>query len=54
MDEHIASILIDKLPAVQRIVQDAELAEAGDILAGIDTNETDQEFTDSILAQLDF
>jgi SNF2 family DNA or RNA helicase len=54
VDEHIASILIDKLPAVQRIVQDAELAEAGDILAGIDTNETDQEFTDSILAQLDF
>ena len=54
VDEHIASILIDKLPAVQRIAQDEELAEAGDILGGIDTNETDQEFTESILAYLDF
>lgn len=54
VDEHIASILIDKLPAVQRIVQDAELAEAGDVLAGIDTDETDEEFMVSILALLDF
>lgn len=54
VDEHIASILIDKLPAVQKIAQDEELAEAGSVLGGIDTNETDQEFTDSILSQLDF
>ncbi len=54
VDEHIASILIDKLPAVQKVVKDSELAEAKDVLAGIDPNQTDDEFVDSILADLDF
>jgi hypothetical protein len=54
VDEHIASILIDKLPAVQKIAKDGELAEAKDVLAGFDPNQTEDEFVDSILADLDF
>lgn len=54
VDEHISSILIDKLPAVANIAKDGELGEARDVLAGIDPNETDAEFVESILADLDF
>ncbi len=54
VDEHVASILIDKLPAVQKIAQDVELAEAGDVLGGLDTNETEEDFVKAVLAQLDF
>ena len=54
VDEHIASILIDKLPAVQRIAKDEELAAAKDVLAGFDPNESDDDFVDSILDDLDF
>jgi superfamily II DNA/RNA helicase len=50
IDEHIAQILIDKLPAVEKIAQDGELAEAADILAGYDPNKTPEEFAASILA----
>jgi SNF2 family DNA or RNA helicase len=53
VDERVASILIDKLPAVAKIAQDTELAEAGDVLAGFDDMDTD-DFAESILADLDF
>lgn len=52
VDEHIASILINKLPAVEQVTQDTELAEAKAALAGLGS-ETDDEFIDSILASLD-
>ena len=53
MDEHVAGILIEKLPAVERIAKDTELAEAGDILAGYDGMDAD-DFAQSILDDLDF
>lgn len=53
VDEHVASILIDKLPAVESIAQDNELAEAGGVLAGYDPNETAEQFAASILSELD-
>jgi superfamily II DNA or RNA helicase len=53
VDEHVASILIDKLPAVEAIVEDTELAQSSSILAGFDPNETPEQFAASILADLD-
>lgn len=53
VDEHVAGILIEKLPAVERIAKDTELAEAGDILAGYDGMDAD-DFAQSILDDLDF
>ena len=53
VDEHVAGILIEKLPAVERIAKDTELAEAGDILAGYDGMDSD-DFAQSILDDLDF
>ena len=49
VDEHIADILISKLPAVQKIVQDVELGEAEAILAGIDDEDA---IAESILAKI--
>jgi SNF2 family DNA or RNA helicase len=54
VDEHVAHILIDKLPAVEDVAQDTELAAARGILSGIDENETDEEFVASVLAELDW
>jgi superfamily II DNA or RNA helicase len=54
VDEHMAAILIDKLPAVEEIAKDTELGAAKDVLAGYDENESDEEFAASILADLDF
>ena len=54
VDEHMAAILIDKLPAVEKVVKDDELAEAAGPLAGYDPNESEEEFAESILADLDF
>lgn len=54
VDEHMAAILIDKLPAVERVIDDTELAEAAIPLAGIDPNESDEDFAKSILADLDW
>ncbi len=54
VDEHMAAILIDKLPAVEKVVDDTELAEARGALSGIDPNESDEEFAQRILADLDF
>lgn len=54
VDEHMASILIDKLPAVQQVVEDNELASAAHPLSGINEDESEEEFARSILADLDF
>jgi hypothetical protein len=43
VDEHIASILIDKLPAVEDIADDQELGAARPVLAGIDAHETEED-----------
>ncbi len=48
-DEHIADLLIGKLPAVQKLVQDDELAEAEDVIAGI---EDEDAILDSILDKM--
>ena len=53
VDEHVAQLLIEKLPAVERIARDSELAEAGGVLAGYDGMNPD-EFAESVLSQLDF
>jgi hypothetical protein len=53
VDEHVAQLLIEKLPAVERIARDSELAEAGSVLAGYDGMNPD-EFAESVLSQLDF
>ena len=54
VDEHVAAILIDKLPAVEKIAKDTELAAASGILSGIDPNESSEAFAESILSSLDF
>jgi SNF2 family DNA or RNA helicase len=53
VDEHIASILIDKLPAVEEIADDQELGAARGVLAGIDENESEEDFAAAVLAALD-
>jgi hypothetical protein len=53
VDERVASILIDKLPAVAKIARDTELGEAGEVLAGLDGMDSD-DFADSVLSDLDF
>lgn len=53
IDEQIAGILLDKLPAVGEISQDEELAAASDFLAGIDTTMSDEDFAAAVLASLD-
>jgi len=54
VDEHLADILINKMPAVEQVAKDGELAAAKDVLAGFDPNESDEEFVKSILEDLDF
>jgi SNF2 family DNA or RNA helicase len=49
VDEHVANILISKLPAVAEIAQDTELAEAQEVIAGLDDEEA---LLDSILDKL--
>lgn len=53
VDERVCSILLDKLPAVEKIGQDTELGEAAPILAGIDPNRTPEEFAQAILANIE-
>lgn len=53
IDEHIAAILIDKLPAVEEIADDQELGAASSVLAGFDPNENIDDFAASVLAELD-
>lgn len=54
VDERVASILIDKLPAVEAVAEDIEIAAAGDVLGGIDPDETPEAFAQSVLDDLDF
>ena len=54
VDEHIADILISKLPAVESIVNDEELAAAKVVIAGMDAFSDPDALADSILAKLDF
>lgn len=54
VDEHVAAILIDKLPAVEKVVKDEELAAAESVLAGVDPNQSPEQFAQSILDCLDF
>ena len=49
VDEHVANILISKLPAVAEIAKDTELAEAQEVIAGLDDEEA---LLDSILDKL--
>ena len=49
VEEHIAEILINKMDAVERIVEDEELAEAATAIGGTDNEE---ELLDSILSKL--
>lgn len=53
VDEHVASILIDKLPAVENVAGDSELGEARSILAGMDGYESDDSLAAAVLAKLD-
>lgn len=53
VDEHVADILITKLPAVEDVAKDSELADAKDILAGYNPDQTDEDFAASVLAELD-
>jgi hypothetical protein len=53
VDEHMAAILIDKLPAVVTVVEDSELGEAKGVLAGFDPDETEEEFAASVLSFID-
>ena len=52
VDEHVADILIKKLPAVEKIAQDEDLAAAKDIIAGFDTGKSDDDFTNDILSKI--
>jgi hypothetical protein len=54
VDEHVASILIDKMPAVEKVAKDSELAAAETFLAGTDPTQTAEEFAQSVLSGLDF
>jgi superfamily II DNA or RNA helicase len=54
VDEHIASILIDKLPSVEKVAEGTELASAGAVLAGLDEGMSDDEWIDSILGDIDY
>lgn len=53
IDEHVASLLIDKLPVSELIADDQELGAAERHLAGMDKIETEDEFAAAILAMLD-
>jgi len=50
VDEHVASILIDKLDAVETVSQDNELVEAKSVLAGTADEEG---ILDSILSKME-
>jgi superfamily II DNA or RNA helicase len=54
IDEQIAGILLNKLPAVEQIAQDRELAGASVSLAGIDPSMSDEAFAQSVLDQIDW
>jgi hypothetical protein len=53
VDEHIASILIEKLPAVEKIAEDSEVQGLKDVLANIDPNQSPEEFATKVLGLID-
>lgn len=53
VDERIASILLEKLPAVGDLANDSSAAGAMNALAGKNENETEEEFAASILGDID-
>jgi len=52
VDEHVADILIRKLPAVEKIAKDEELAAAKDVIAGFDTGVDDDTFANGLLSKI--
>lgn len=52
VDEHVADILIRKLPAVEKVAKDEELAAAKDVIAGFDIREDDEKFTGGLLSKI--
>lgn len=52
VDEHIASILIEKLPQVQKIAEDDEAADIKNVLSGFEAT-TPDEFAASVLGKID-
>ena len=52
VDEHVADILIRKLPAVEQVAKDEELAAAKDVIAGFDSKESPDAFADKILSKI--
>jgi superfamily II DNA or RNA helicase len=52
VDEHVADILIRKLPAVEKVVHDEELAAAKDVIAGFDSRDDDDKFTSNLLSKI--
>jgi hypothetical protein len=52
VDEHVADILIRKLPAVEKVAKDEELAAAKDVIAGFDVREDDDTFADGLLSKI--
>ena len=52
VDEHVADILIRKLPAVEKVVHDEELAAAKDVIAGFDSRDDDDKFTTNLLSKI--
>ena len=53
VDERIASILIDKLPAVEDVAKDTELGSAKEALSGVASDMTDEDFVASVMAKID-
>ena len=51
VDEHVADLLLEKFPAVEKVVQDADLVAASDAIAGFDDID-DETFADNILSRL--
>ena len=49
VDERVASVIIDKLPAVEKVINDEELMGVSPVLAGYDPNQTSEQFAKSIL-----
>ena len=52
VDEHVADILIRKLPAVEQVAKDEELAAAKDVIAGFDSTENNEEFANKLLGKI--
>jgi len=52
VDEHVADILIRKLPAVEKVAKDEELAAAKDVIAGFDVRDDDEKFTSGLLSKI--